>query len=121
MRHEYWRHHLSDHNSATSGIAPLGYHAPVGRSAGVTAATTDTLAGLLTVRDSGRNGRQSSQGWAARREAPPGQAKYPPMAACQEFLAWAVVGPYRSIMGELVVVLPHPPTLAKKREHNDIS
>ena len=24
MRHEYWRHHRSDHNSATSGIAPLG-------------------------------------------------------------------------------------------------
>jgi hypothetical protein len=57
------------------------YHPPVGRSAGVTAATTDTLAELLTVRDSGRNGRQSSQGQAARREAPPGPAKYPPLRA----------------------------------------
>ena len=66
------------HNSATSGIAPLGM-------TGLSANTRDSqlprpadiLAGLLTVRDSGRNGRQSSQGWAARREEPPGRAKYP--------------------------------------------
>jgi hypothetical protein len=64
MRHEYWRHHLSDHNSATSGIAPLGTTDP-SADPRESQLQTDTLAGLLTVRDSGRNGRQSRAGLRA--------------------------------------------------------
>jgi hypothetical protein len=50
------------------------------RAAGSTAATTDRHSRLkLTVRDSVRDGVQSSRGSAGRREEPPGRSKYPPI------------------------------------------
>src|SRR6266567_3743855 len=81
MRHEFGRHHLSDHNSATSGIAPLGTTDPSAdpRDSQLPRPTfSRDCSRSVTL---GRNGRQSSQGWAARREESPGRAKYPPIWA----------------------------------------
>ena len=63
------------------------------RPRGSTAATTGRHSRLkLTVRDSVRDGRQSSRESAARREEPPGRSKYPPTCARDRLAArcWAV-------------------------------